>query len=228
MLQKNTPASAVKIKRLGERSMEISTIIQTISKISAQTNMLALNAAIEAARAGEHGLGFTVVADEVRKLAERTEGATQEIAQLITAIQAETNEAVGGMERQAEQVEQQTQWVTEAGGSLDRILRVSTQSAELVSEISLAANQQVRGATSLSEAMLSVSEVTRQTQVSAEQTQRSSDSLLAVSSQLNEAIGVFRVASFDDLEGEGSGTVPATEGEDGDEADTDPRATAGE
>lgn len=200
LLQKNTRASAVKIKRLGERSMEISTIIQTISKISAQTNMLALNAAIEAARAGEHGLGFTVVADEVRKLAERTEAATQEIAQLITAIQAETNEAVSGMERQAEQVEQQTQWVTEAGGALDRILRVSTQSAELVSEISLAANQQVRGATSLSEAMLSVSEVTRQTQVSAEETQRSADSLLAISSELNRAIGVFRVPGLEPAE----------------------------
>jgi methyl-accepting chemotaxis protein len=197
LLQKNTRASAVKIKRLGERSMEISTIIQTISKISAQTNMLALNAAIEAARAGEHGLGFTVVADEVRKLAERTESATQEIAQLITAIQAETNEAVSGMERQAEQVEQQTQWVTDAGGALDRILRVSTQSAELVSEISLAANQQVRGATSLSEAMLSVSEVTRQTQVSAEETQRSADSLLGISGELNDAIGVFRVPGLE-------------------------------
>lgn len=209
LLQKNTRASAVKVKRLGERSMEISTIIQTISKISAQTNMLALNAAIEAARAGEHGLGFTVVADEVRKLAERTESATQEIAQLITAIQAETNEAVGGMERQAEQVEQQTHWVTDAGGSLDRILRVSTQSAELVSEISLAANQQVRGATSLSEAMLSVSEVTRQTQVSAEETQRSADSLLGVAGELNERVGVFRVPGLEGLEvGNGQGLAP--------------------
>jgi len=204
LLQKNTRASAVKIKRLGERSMEISTIIGTISKISAQTNMLALNAAIEAARAGEHGLGFTVVADEVRKLAERTEAATQEIAQLITAIQAETNEAVTGMERQAEQVEQQTQWVSEAGAALDRILRVSTQSAELVSEISLAANQQVRGATSLSEAMLSVSQVTRQTQVAAEQTQRSADSLLSVASELNERIGVFRVPGME-IEEDGNG-----------------------
>lgn len=214
-LQKNTRASAVKIKRLGERSMEISTIVNTISKISAQTNMLALNAAIEAARAGEHGLGFTVVADEVRKLAERTESATQEIGQLITAIQTETNEAVTGMERQAEQVEQQTQWVAEAGGALDRILRVSTQSAELVSEISLAANQQVRGATSLSEAMLSVSEVTRQTQVSAEQTQRSADALLVVAGELNETVGVFQVPGMGGVEAgngrdEGDESTPTT------------------
>ncbi|HUI27700.1 MAG TPA: methyl-accepting chemotaxis protein [Candidatus Kryptonia bacterium] len=198
-LQRNTRGSAVKIKRLGERSMEISTIIGTIQKISAQTNMLALNAAIEAARAGEHGLGFTVVADEVRKLAERTEGAAEEIARLIAAIQAETNESVGGMERQAEHVEQQTALVSEAGGALDRILRASVQSAELIAEISLAANQQVRGATSLSEAMLSISDVARQAQVSSEQTKHSTAALIGVASELNSQIGLFRV------EGNGNG-----------------------
>ncbi|MBI4516127.1 MAG: methyl-accepting chemotaxis protein [Deltaproteobacteria bacterium] len=203
-LQKNTRASAVKIKRLGERSMEISTIINTIQKISAQTNMLALNAAIEAARAGEHGLGFTVVADEVRKLAERTEGAAEEIARLIAAIQAETNESVGGMERQSEHVEQQTGMVTEAGNALERILRASVQSAELIAEISLAANQQVRGATSLSEAMLSISDVARQAQVSSEQTQHSTAALIQVSSELNQQIGLFRVEAVGNGKAEAS------------------------
>ena len=191
-LQKNTRASAVKIKRLGERSMEISTIIGTISKISAQTNMLALNAAIEASRAGEHGLGFTVVADEVRKLAERTEAAAEEIVRLIAAMQSETNDSVGGMERQAEHVEQQTTLVSEAGDALERILRASVQSAELISEISLAANQQVRGATSLSEAMLSISDIARQAQVSSEQTQHSTAGLMDVAAQLNTQINLFR------------------------------------
>jgi methyl-accepting chemotaxis protein len=203
-LQKNTRASAVKIKRLGERSMEISTIVGTIQKISAQTNMLALNAAIEAARAGEHGLGFTIVADEVRKLAERTEAAAEEIASLIAAIQAETNDSVGGMERQAEHVEQQTTLVSEAGGALERILRSSVQSAELIAEISLAANQQVRGATSLSDAMLSISDVARQAQVSSEQTQHCTAALIGVASELNAQIGLFRV----EINGNGHAAAP--------------------
>jgi methyl-accepting chemotaxis protein len=207
-LQRNTQTAAVKIKRLGERSMEISTIIGTIQKISAQTNMLALNAAIEASRAGEHGLGFTVVADEVRKLAERTETAADEIARLIASMQAETNDSVGGMERQAEHVEQQTVLVTEAGSTLERIERASVQSAELIAEISMAASQQVRGATSLSEAMLSISEVARQAQVSSEQTQHSTSALLQVASDLNGQVGLFRVTD----NGNGRAAPPPAQG----------------
>lgn len=81
--------SAALVAQLEKQAENIGNIVQTVVKISDQTNLLALNAAIEAARAGEHGKGFAVVADEVRTLAEISEKAAQDIKELVSAIQNE-------------------------------------------------------------------------------------------------------------------------------------------
>jgi twitching motility protein PilJ len=193
-IRASVQATAKKIKSLGDRSLEISEIINVINDITEQTNLLALNAAIEAARAGEAGRGFAVVADEVRKLAEHSRTATKDIAALIKAIQAETNEAVVVMEEGTKEVEVGARLADQAGKALEAISTVVRQSAELVQEISLASKQQVRGTEGVANAMQIISSITRQTSTGARQTARTVEQMVKLSEQLNEALSQFRIS----------------------------------
>jgi methyl-accepting chemotaxis protein len=194
-IRASVQATAKKIKSLGDRSLEISEIINVINDITEQTNLLALNAAIEAARAGEAGRGFAVVADEVRKLAEHSRSATKDIAALIKAIQAETNEAVVVMEDGTKEVESGATLADQAGRALDAISSVVRQSAELVQEISLASKQQVRGTEGVAHAMQIISNITRQTSQGTRGTVATVSQLVKLSDQLNEALAQFRANS---------------------------------
>jgi len=194
-IRSSVQATAKKIKSLGDRSLEISEIVNVINDITEQTNLLALNAAIEAARAGEAGRGFAVVADEVRKLAEHSRNATKDISALIKSIQAETNEAVVVMEEGTKEVEVGARLADQAGKALEAISSVVRQSAELVQEISLASKQQVRGTEGVANAMQIISSITRQTSQGTRGTARTVETMVKLSEQLNEALSQFKIAS---------------------------------
>ena len=184
-----------RIKGLGDRSLEISEIVDTIEEIASHTNLLALNAAIEAAGAGEAGLRFAVVADEIRKLAERAAKATRDIADVIRAVQGETQEAVVAMEDGIQEVEAGYQVTLRAEHSLAAITRLSGASAELAEAISAATREQVRGAEEVAGAMQSIAAVAVQTEQAGLQTRRTADDLVKVADELTRLLARFRLAT---------------------------------
>ncbi|MBD8192703.1 PAS domain-containing methyl-accepting chemotaxis protein [Pseudomonas fluorescens] len=121
------------IARLGERSQQITTIVNTIRGIADQTNLLALNAAIEAARAGEQGRGFAVVADEVRQLAARTSGSTAEISSMIAMIQDETRQAIDSMDGTRDRAAQGVDLANRAGTVILQIRQGTNEALQAVS-----------------------------------------------------------------------------------------------
>ena len=126
------------IAKLGDRSQQITAIVNTIRGIADQTNLLALNAAIEAARAGEQGRGFAVVADEVRQLAARTSGSTTEISSMIAMIQAETRQAIDSMDATRDRAAQGVELANQAGTV---ILQIREGTSEAVQAVSAFANE---------------------------------------------------------------------------------------
>ncbi|EQB88993.1 methyl-accepting chemotaxis protein [Clostridium punense] len=126
-IQKDFENSRLLIKRLGERSAEVSEISQVISGISSQTNLLALNAAIEAARAGEMGKGFAVVADEVRNLAEKSSEAAKSISQLIEQVLADTNKAIEATESNISKMDNGLEMVEKSGKMFEDTAKVSEE-----------------------------------------------------------------------------------------------------
>lgn len=99
---------------LTEKMKDITLFVDAIESIASQTNLLALNAAIEAARAGDAGRGFGVVAEEIRNLADQSHNSTEQIKNLVTNIQAESEKAIAAMNKMNAVSEDETEAVSAA------------------------------------------------------------------------------------------------------------------
>ena len=142
IIEEDTINLSETIRHLSESSAQIGNILNVINDIANQTNLLALNAAIEAARAGEAGRGFAVVADEVRKLAERTQGATKEIENIISELLRDADNASNAMNKSVTSVHDGTANITNVTNEIKKAVENVTILYQAMSPVADAVSEQ--------------------------------------------------------------------------------------
>ena len=184
-----------RIKRLGERSQEISQIVNLINTISERTHVLSLNAAMQAAMAGEAGRGFAVVAEEVQRLAENSRQATGQIANLVQNIQVETNDTIATVNKTIEQVVNESELAHNAGERMRETHEATARLVRLVATIATSSAEQTKIAAVLRTAADEIAQFTEKTAEQLVAQNQSAASLVSASQKLVDAISVFKLPS---------------------------------
>jgi methyl-accepting chemotaxis protein len=183
-----------RFKRLGERSQEISSAVALVNTISERTHVLSLNASMQAATAGEAGRGFAVVAQEVQRLSDSSRQATGEIAQLVSNIQAETNETLITMNRLISDVVAQTELARRAGHEMTQTQAATSELVGLVQRIAAFSAQQQEMSQALQKTVQGMNDGTTQTSSAIAQQTDATNTLVQFAQRLNDSVGLFKVA----------------------------------
>jgi methyl-accepting chemotaxis protein len=203
----NTDKTNDILNHLATDASSISNIVETIEQLAEQTNLLSLNAAIEAARAGEAGRGYAVVADEIRKLAEKSQQATQNIADILGGIQDRTSQASGSMKETMSVVRNAYDRTMEVqkkfGAILDSVGKIVgtaegfAASAEELSasseELNAAVDSAVQPVQNIAEQVRQFSDALKQQSQGVYQIAQETSSLEQLAEQLKEQVEKFKI-----------------------------------
>jgi methyl-accepting chemotaxis protein len=182
-----------RIKRLGERSQEISGVVNLINVIAERTHILALNASMHAASAGEAGRGFAVVADEVQRLAENARQATQQISALVSNIQLETADTASTMNNAISQIVEGSRLAEQAGQQMQITQQNTAELVDSVRQIATTSEIQAKAGQALLDSAAQVKRSSQQATDQLHEQAAQTSNLLDYAKQLLGAVRVFKL-----------------------------------
>ena len=213
VLSNDVAASAQAIESLGTASEEIRSFVGLVRKLARQSKLLALNAAMEAARAGEHGEGFAVVASEVRRLAAMSSDAaerTEEIvAGVLSAIQesrasaaravSTAEEVRGATARASESFTEIEMAVVEAEAWTASVEQTSTETNQLVVDMTQRLESLSAGTESFAAAMEQVAASSEEQSASTQEIAAAAATLATAADRLQRLVANLKLGEGETL-----------------------------
>ncbi len=182
-----------RVKRLAERSNEITGVVNIINQVAERTAVLALNAGMQAAAAGDAGRGFAVVADEVKRLADSARNATAQIGTLVTGIQADAADTMRSMNATLGQFVEITRLAERAGEEVQSSMSATDSLATAVRSIAASSSEQGRVSGKLIDRAGRIDLATRSTLEELAQQRANVQALLGNAKTLLDTVRVFKL-----------------------------------
>ena len=186
-----TAKSIEEVNQWGER---VSSILNMVDDITAQTSLLALNASIISAQAGTHGRGFAVVADQIKELANRTKSSTQEIGTLVHELQKKSEQGVKRIAEGMKNADEGVRLVSAVNEALGTILESATHSSHCADNTAKVTQQTAKNSQTINASMSNVAEMVSQIKTTlhvqeddVEKVFEAIESISGMSEQLNRA-----------------------------------------
>jgi len=151
---------------LNEKAGNITSVITTISDVSAQTNLLSLNAAIEAEKAGQAGRSFAVIAREIRGLSNQTATSTLDIEKIVNEIVDAVKSSVMGVDDFTQEIREGTHKVSEVSEQLSQIMNQVKILVERFDTVDNGMKNQSEAAEQINKALIDLSEMATETNTS--------------------------------------------------------------